>query len=136
MDKKLYKVKEQDQYIRVEFQKGLEISPDVIIEAINHENELYAIKGRHDVWDFRGCRPSPDFGYDAMSRVVEYITSNFDGNWSNKTALLVDDSTQYGLSRMFQALVDGYPTHIGIFLNEDDALLWISQKLDSEGESQ
>ena len=123
----------ENQCVRVEFQKGLEISPDDVIEAMVHENELFAIKGRHDFWDFRGCRPSPDFGYDAMSRVVEYITSNFGGTWSNKTALLVDDSTQYGLSRMFQTLVDGYPTQVGIFLNEDEARDWISREFNSEG---
>jgi hypothetical protein len=136
MDQKRYKIAEKDNCIRVEFQKGLEISPDVIIEAMNHENQLYGIKGRHDWWDFRGCRPSPDFGYDAMSRVVEHITASYSGNWSDKTALLVDDSTQYGLSRMFQTLVDGYPTQIGIFLNEDDARRWISRELNSEGEGQ
>jgi hypothetical protein len=136
MDNRFFKIEEKDQCIRIEFQKGLEISPDIIIEAMNHENELYEIKGRRDFWDFRGCRPSPDFGYDAMSRVVEHITSNFGGNWSDKTALLVDDSTQYGLSRMFQTLVDGYPTHIGIFRDEDDAWQWISQKLNAEGEKQ
>jgi hypothetical protein len=136
MDQRIYKIAEKDRCILVEFQKGLEISPDVIIEAMDHENKLYGIPGRHDCWDFRGCRPSPDFGYDAMSRVVEYITANYGGKWSEKTALLVDDSTQYGLSRMFQTLVDGYPTHIGIFQNEDDARLWMSQKLNSEGERQ
>jgi hypothetical protein len=136
MDKRIYKVEAIDQIVRVEFQKGAVISPDVIIEAMNYENELFDIKGRYDFWDFRGCRPSPNFGYDAMSRVVEHITLNYNGNWSDKTALLVDGSTQYGLSRMFQTLVDGYPTHIGIFQNEDDARLWISQKLNTEGESQ
>ena len=133
MVKGIFKIEMENQCVRVEFQKGLEISPDDVIEAMVHENELFAIKGRHDFWDFRGCRPSPDFGYDAMSRVVEYITSNFGGTWSNKTALLVDDSTQYGLSRMFQTLVDGYPTQVGIFLNDDEARDWISREFNSEG---
>ena len=133
MDNRLYKIEKQDHCIRVEFKKGEEISPDVIIEAMDHENELFDIEGRHDLWDFRGCFPSSNFGYDAMSRVVEHIAANYGGNWSDKTALLVDDAIQYGLSRMFQILVDGYPTHIGIFQNEDDARNWISQKLNSEG---
>ncbi len=136
MDSKLYKIEKQDHGIKVEFKRGTEITPDMIIEAMDHENELYEIKGRHDLWDFRGCYPTPSFGYDAMSLVVEHIASNYGGNWSDKTALLVDDTIQYGLSRMFQILVEGYPTHIGIFRNEDDARLWISQKLNSEEKGQ
>ena len=136
MESRLYKIEKQDHCILVEFEKGMEISPDVIIEAMDHENELYEIKGRYDLWDFRGCFPTPNFGYDAMSRVIEHIISNYSGNWSDKTALLVDDAIQYGLSRMFQILADGYPTHIGIFQDEADARLWISQKLTSEGKGQ
>lgn len=133
MDKRHYKIEKQAHCIRVAFHKGAQISPDDIIEAMDQENWLYEIEGRHDLWDFRGCRPSPDFGFDAMSRVVAHIESNYGNIWSDKTALLVDDTIQLGLSRMFQILVDEYPTHIGIFQDESDAQAWISRKLDSEG---
>ena len=136
MNEQPYKIEKQDHCIQVEFSKGLEITPELIINAMDHENALYDIKGRHDLWDFRGCRPSPNFGYDAMSRVVLHILSHTDGNWSEKTALLVDDTIQYGLSRMFQILVDEYPTRIEIFQNEADARAWISRKPDIEGNAQ
>jgi hypothetical protein len=110
------------------------VTPDLIIDAMDRENELYSFRGRHDLWDFRGCHPGPDFGYDAMSRVVEHIEIKYGGeDWSVKTALLVDDTIQYGLSRMFQILVDGYLTRINIFQNEADARHWISKRLDSKG---
>ncbi len=40
------------------------------------------------------------------------------------------------MSRMFQTLVDGCPTQIGIFLKEDEAGDWICRNIASEGESQ
>ena len=64
MEKKLYKIEKQEHCIQIEFLKGEVISPDTIIEAMDVENALYEIDGRHDLWDFRGCQPSQDFGYD------------------------------------------------------------------------
>ena len=101
---------------------------------MDRENDLYEIKGRCDLWDFRGCQPSQNFGYEAMNRLVEAIKSRTGGGpWSDKTALLVDDATQYGLSRMFQILVDGFPTQIGIFMDEAEARDWLGRRLDAKG---
>jgi len=134
MDKASFKIEKYDHWIRVEFQRGTEVTPEVLMAAMDRENAVYEVKGRYHLWDFRGCHPSPDFGYDAMHRVVEHIENRPGAaDWSDKTALLVDESIQYGLSRMFQILVDGYPTQVGIFKEEEAARLWIGQKLISKG---
>jgi hypothetical protein len=133
MDKRLYKIEKQAHCVRVVFESGVAISPDDIIAAIDHENELYAIEGRHDLWDFRGCRATPEFGFDAMSRIVDRIRKKYGrANADNKTAVVVEGSTQYGMSRMFQLLMDGYPAKIGIFQNETAAWKWLARDAPSE----
>ncbi|MEJ2660708.1 MAG: hypothetical protein P8Z73_08300 [Desulfobacteraceae bacterium] len=134
MDKRLYKIEKLAHCVRVVFENGMVVGPDEIIAAIDHENEIYAIEGRHDLWDFRGCRITPGFGFDGMNRVVDRIKGKYGrANENNKTALLVDDgSTPYGLSRMFQLLMDGYPTQIGIFKDEAAATQWISKPVNPE----
>jgi hypothetical protein len=63
-----------------------------------------------------------------MNRVVDRIKHQYGrANEKNKTALLVEGSTPFGLSRMFQLLMDGYPTQIGIFKDEAAATQWISK---------
>jgi hypothetical protein len=127
-----FKIVKQDYGVLVRFKAGIEVTPEMIIEAIAYENERYAIVGRTDLWDFRNCRPSADFGYDAMQKLIFHIKIIY-RDWSTKTALLVDDSSPFGLSRMFQTMVDGYPTQIGIFKEEKAALQWVRQSIDPQG---
>jgi hypothetical protein len=134
MGQAFFRIEHQGKCIHIGFERGAELTVDQIIEVMDRENDLYEIKGRYDLWDFRGCRPSPSFGYEAMNRIVEHIKIRHgQGPWSDKTALLVDDATQYGLSRMFQILVDGFPTQIGIFMDEAEARDWLGCRLDAEG---
>ncbi len=126
MDRRLYRIVEQAHCVRVVFKSGTMIGPRDIIAAIDHENALYSIEGRHDLWDFRGCRAATDFHFAEMNRVVDRIKNDYGrANEKNKTALLVEGSTPFGLSRMFQLLMDGYPTQIGIFKEEEAAIRWI-----------
>jgi hypothetical protein len=126
MDKRLYRIEMQAHCVRVVFERGMRIGPRDIIAAIDHENALYSIEGRHDLWDFRGCRATPDFHFAGMNRIVDRIKNQYGrANEKNKTALLVEGSTPFGLSRMFQLLMDGYPTQIGIFRDEAAATQWI-----------
>jgi hypothetical protein len=128
-----YTIECQGHAVRIQFEPGCEVTPELIIHAMDRENELFEIKGRQTVWDFRGCTPSPNFGYDTMHRVVEYIETMYaEADTTNKTALLVDETIQYGLSRMFQMLMDGYPGQIGIFHREEQARHWLGQKLDPD----
>jgi hypothetical protein len=121
-----YQIEKQAHCVRVVFQSGTMIGPRDIIAAIDDENALYSIEGRHDLWDFRGCRVTSDFHFSGMSRVVDCIKNKYGrANEKNKTALLVQGSTPFGMSRMFQLLMDDYPTQIGIFKDEATAIRWI-----------
>jgi hypothetical protein len=128
MVKRLYQIEKQSHCVRVVFERGMMIGPRDIIAAIDQENALYSIEGRHDLWDFRGCSAGTDFHFAGMNRVVDRIKHQYGrANEKNKTALLVEGSTPFGLSRMFQLLMDGYPTQIGIFKDEAAATQWISK---------
>jgi hypothetical protein len=133
MDTRLYKIEKQAHCIQIVFEYGVSIGPDDIIAAIDHENALYPVEDRLSLWDFRGCQATPDFGYDAMSRVVDRIRNRYgNATANNKAALVVDGSTPYGLSRMFQMLMEGFPTQIGVFQDEADARHWIGRQVRSE----
>jgi hypothetical protein len=129
MDEKLYIIEKQAHCVRIAFKSGAAIGPDDIIAAIEHENALYPVEDRQSLWDLRGCQVTQDFGFDAMSRVVDLIRSRYTtANTTNKAALVVDGSTVYGLSRMFQMLMDGFPTQIAVFQDEAAARNWIGLK--------
>lgn len=123
----------QDYGILVRFQSGTELSPELIIRAIERENELHELHGRQDLWDFRDCRISVDFGYDAVLKVVDHIQNKYHDDWAAKSGILVDETIKFGLSRMFQQLIDDYPTQIGVFQDESAARQWVGQKLDEKG---
>ena len=123
-----FTITEQAHGICVQFARGTEITPDLIIRAMDRENERHAVTGRCDLWDFRGCFPSIDFGYDAMLKIIHHIESNYNDEWSAKTAILVDKTIQFGLSRMFQILIDEFPTQVLIFQDEIEARRWVSEK--------
>ncbi len=121
-----FRIETQDHMVRVTFDRQSVITPELVIRAMDRENELHEIEGRYDLWDFQGCPPSGDFGYDAVTRIIEHIQRHYGDVWSVKTALLVEETIQIGLSRMFQTLVDEFPTHIGIFQDETAALEWLA----------
>ena len=132
MKKRLYNIEKQDHYVCIKFDGGVVIGPQLIMEAVGRLNSLFRIERRCDLWDFRGCIPDPNFGYDAMARIVDDIKFRIGDNWAEKSALLVDDAIQYGLSRMFQILAEGYRTRISVFQNETEARQWISREVNSE----
>jgi hypothetical protein len=123
-----YAIVERERGVWVQFKGGSEITPDLIIEAIDREIELFHLAGQYNVWDFRGCFPSDDFGYSAMLRIIQHKETHYSDQWSAKTAILVDGAIQFGLSRMFQILYDGFPPQIAVFRDEARARLWIGEK--------
>jgi hypothetical protein len=122
-----FTIERQDHAILVMFEPGSEVSPEMIMGALDRENERFEIQGRYHIWDFRSCRPSEDFDYDAVLRIIGHVQTQYNDEWSAKTAILVDQDLQFGLSRMFEALVDSNPTEIGIFYDASVANEWIRQ---------
>lgn len=123
-----FTIEELEYGINVRFKAGIEVTPELLIDAVDQEVAQYPSKDRYSLWDFRGSYPSPNFGYDAMLRVIEHIEANYADKWSVKTGILVDETILFGLSRMFQTLVDGYSADIGVFKDESEARHWVSQK--------
>ncbi|MEJ2154079.1 MAG: hypothetical protein P8X96_01990 [Desulfobacteraceae bacterium] len=123
-----YTIEEQEHCVYVQFKDGSVVTPEMIIEALDSENALYPTGKQYDIWDFRACFPSESFGYNAMLKIVDHIETHYSDNWGIRTALLVDDATQFGLSRMFQTLSDVFPVQITIFQDEAEARRWVSKK--------
>ena len=126
-----YKIDSRDGVLFVTFQKGTTIHPDLLIKAIDCRYSIDRTCQRNSVWDFRGCPPSEDFGYDAMKRVVNYIDIHPPAKWDLRQAILVDAGVQYGLSRMYQILANDFSTDIAIFFDPAKAVKWVTDKKDA-----
>ncbi len=120
-----YSIDNKKDYIQISFKKGIEVQPELLLEIIDDENALYVMKDWYCLWDFRGCLASKDFGYDAINRIINYVETQDDIVWSPKMAFVVDATIQYGLLRIFQTLIDGYPTEVAIFNDDAAADAWL-----------
>ncbi len=125
MSAALYKIECPHGVIIVSFPKGSCITPDLIIKVIERENAMYDVTQCNAIWDFKGCLPSDDFGYNALESIIYYISSHSEIQWKSKMAIVIDAEVQYGLSRMYQSLVENYPTNVGIFYSQDEAFAWL-----------
>ncbi|MFW9845748.1 MAG: hypothetical protein ACFFD6_03285 [Candidatus Thorarchaeota archaeon] len=125
-----YKIDSRNGVLIVTLQKGTIIYPDLLIEAIDSRYSIDETCQRNSVWDFRGCPPIEDFGYDAMKRVFNYIENHPAAEWDLRQAILVDAGVQYDLSRMYQIIANS-STDIAIFINHAEAMKWSTDKKDS-----
>jgi len=73
MAKGNYNIDNQKGYIHVTFKDGIEVQPELVLEVIDDENALYAMKDWYCLWDFRGCLAGKNFGYDAINRIINYV---------------------------------------------------------------
>ena len=119
-----FKIECRHDVVAVSFDQGTHVTPELIMKVIARENAIYDNSKRSALLDFRGCLPSDDFGYDAIARIVHFIARQPDIQWKRQLAIVVDAVVQYGLSRMYQALVDNYPTEIRIFYDREEAFNW------------
>ncbi len=123
-----YKIESLDGVFLVTFQKGTIVHPQLLIKAINFRKSLDEAGQQNSVWDFRGCLPSDDFGYDAMERVVNHINNYPAATRDLRQAIVVDGKVQYGLSRMYQILARDFPTDIIVFFDYMKAMEWAANK--------
>jgi hypothetical protein len=127
MDEPIYTMEEQSGRVYVTFKSGHVVTPQQIMEAIALENKRYDVSRHNALWDFRGCLAPDDFGYNEMEQIIHYIDTYFGSKWNPRIAILVEADVQFGLSRMFQMLVEGFPTEVAIFYNCAEAQQWIGQ---------
>jgi hypothetical protein len=127
MDEPIYTMEEQSGRVYVTFKSGHVVTPQQIMEAIALENKRYDVSRHNALWDFRGCLAPDDFGYNEMEQIIHYIDTYFGSKWNPRIAILVEADVQFGLSRMFQILVEGFPTEVAIFYSRAEAEQWIGQ---------
>ena len=127
MDEPIFTLEKQDNNLRVTFKGGQVVTPDQIMEAIAVENRKFDVRQYNALWDFRGCLAPEIFGYNEMEQIIHYIDVHIGSKWNPRIAILVEADVQFGLSRMFQMLVEGFPTEVAIFFNPSEAEAWIDQ---------
>ena len=129
MNEQIYTLKEQGGSVHVTFKSGHVVTPQQIMEAIDLENRRFDVSRHNALWDFRGCLAPDDFGYNEMEQIIHYIDVYIGSKWNPRIAIIVEAEVQFGLSRMFQMLVEGFPTEVAIFYNLAEAEQWIGQTL-------
>ncbi|MFH1985404.1 MAG: hypothetical protein ABIL58_26505 [Pseudomonadota bacterium] len=83
----------------------------------------------NDIWDTRGCVASADFKSDQVMWIVEDIRRlHTGGRYHEKSAMIVDSEESFGISRMFQILVEALPYEFRIFRDMPSAKAWIKTK--------
>ncbi|MGD9008876.1 MAG: hypothetical protein PVG41_13190 [Desulfobacteraceae bacterium] len=127
MDEPIYTLEEQNGSVRVTFKIGHVVTPWQIMEAIALEYKRYDVSRYNTLWDFRGCLLPEVFGYNEIEQIIHYIDAYFGSKWNPRIAILVAADVQFGLSRMFQILVEGFPTEVAIFYSRAEAEQWIGQ---------
>ena len=125
MTKPIYKLEKQGSIVRVTFISGNVVTPQQIMEAIDLENARYNVEQFNALWDFRGCLAPEEFGYNEMEEIISYIEFDKGFRWNPRIAIVVEADVQFGLSRMFQMLAEGFPTEVAIFYDQDEAESWI-----------
>jgi hypothetical protein len=128
MTESTFNLEQQEGIVRVTFASGSVVTPQQIMEAIDLENARYDVEQLNSLWDFRGCLAPEDFGYDEIAQIIDYIDINKGCKWNPRIAIIVEADVQFGLSRMFQMLVEGFPTEVAIFYDQDEAESWIGKK--------
>ena len=129
MDELNYTIEDEDGSVHVTFKSGQVVTHQQIMEAIALENKRFDVTRYNALWDFRGCLAPDDFGYNEMEQIIHFIDTYIGSKWNPRIAILVEAEVQFGLSRMFQMLVEGFPTEVAIFYNRADAEQWIGQTL-------
>lgn len=125
MSEPVFTLKKADDLLRVTFQAGQIVTPQQIMEAIELENKRYDVRLYNALWDFRGCLAPEAFGYQEMKDIIRYIDVHIGSKWNPRIAILVEADVQFGLSRMFQTLVEGFPTEVDIFYHQEEAEAWV-----------
>jgi len=116
----------EDDYVLVRPKPGMVLDDRLSIEILSalYSMKEYTHEKDADLWDFRECRTTLNF--DGVSHVVEFMKQNYDTKWSHKrTAFVLDADVQYGLTRMYQTLVDELSIDVRLFRDFDEAVSWL-----------
>ena len=117
---------------RFDLETGLRfhtITGEVTLEGIREWlMETYAHPdfkaGQHAVWDLTEAHGS--VSRKEIRSLAAAVSEAFPGAEQVKVALIVSREVHYGISRMYEQILDeDAPIRIGVFRDRDEALIWL-----------
>lgn len=83
-------------------------------------------EGMYVIWDIRDADASKFDSQDVV-RLARYFETQLNDRTDFKVAVIVSRDLEYGLSRMYQVAAADLPAKIEIFINLEDAKIWITE---------
>ena len=79
----------------------------------------------YTIWDIRDADASKFESQDVI-RLARFFETQIKNRAKYKVAVIVSRDLEYGLSRMYQVAAADLPAKIGIFINLEDAIKWVT----------
>jgi len=79
----------------------------------------------NSIWDTRGADASKFDGHDVI-KIARYFETQTKNRAEYKTAVIVSNDWEYGLSKIYQVAAADLPAKIGIFNNLKAAKEWVA----------
>ena len=100
-----------------------------IVKITGYLKELYSSSDFNSemnvIWDLREADFSSISSKEVKS-LMEYVGKRWGKSGNNKAALIVSQDLDYGMSRMYQILMEGVtPSQISIFKDINEAKEWM-----------
>ena len=128
MDEQPYRIESFPTHLQVTIHPGAVLTPHTIVSILQEEFKRPRHQVVSDLWDVRGCLADRTLNSEAMLQIVEFIQKRFTPDLMHRqTAIVVSDTEQFGLTRMFQIMADQLPYQVEIFRDPIDALSWIKR---------
>ena len=122
-----YHIEVYDQYIRVGFSKGTVLTVDFFREVLAAERGKKEHKVMNDIWDMRGCVVDSEVNSESIALLIEFLKGlHAPDLYHKKSAIIVENELEYGISRIYQALTEDLPFETEIFYSEEEAEAWLS----------
>lgn len=126
MDTMNYHIEIAGQYIRVGFTRGTVLTVSLFREVLTAERGKKEHKVLNDIWDTRGCKVDSAVNSESIALIVEFIKElHAPGLYHKKSAIIVENELEYGISRIYQALTEYLPFETEIFYSEEEAKEWL-----------
>ena len=111
--------------IRVSFNRGTLLNPELIIDALNLERNSPERLTMNDIWDVRGGEVGEGLNSESIERIVQHIRTLHAGQYHQRSALVIDSKVALGMARMFQILSAELPYETRVFENFQEAKNWV-----------
>lgn len=121
-----YHIEVYEQYIRISFNKGTVLTTGLFREVLAAERSKKEHKVLNDLWDARGCTVDRGVNSESIAVLVEFLKRLHPPDlYHQKSAIIVENELEYGISRIYQALTEDMPFETEIFYSEEEAMAWL-----------